>query len=101
MHPEAQANCNHIWDRAASDGRKKYAHGQAEHKSKFWTAGAKWYLHESRAEALDLIAYLHQLGQSLEEIHALQHLMETGLISMPAAARCLKQIISASPPTKL
>jgi hypothetical protein len=92
-----EADGNSIWSQAYVDGRKKYEEGHAEHKSKFWTAGAMWYASNLRHESLDAIAYSHHLIINLKKILELASRLESGEADPAQAGSQIKSLLIAMP----
>jgi len=97
MNPEQDAF--EIWAKAGSAGYDKYIKGSAEHKTQFWTAGAKFYADNLQEEQLDLISYLHHLRVRLDQIQVLSTMMEEEEISLKDASIILKKLVSSNPPS--
>ncbi len=100
MNPKAHHDSQTIWETAAGKGIEKYAKGQKEHQSQFWTAGASWYASQIEEEAIDLISYLHHLNIRLSSIRSIASMMRDEEITLHEAASLLEEVAGNTPPKK-
>jgi hypothetical protein len=86
-----------IWDSAKEDGIRKYKAGRAAHKTCFWTGGAEWYVNEARAEALDLVAYIHHAKKRVQGLKEAVKAFASGEIGKDIFVRTAMRLIEGMP----
>ena len=86
-----------IWYSAKEDGIRKYKAGRASYKTCFWTGGAEWYVNEARAEALDLIAYIHHAKKRVQGLKEAVKAFASGEIGKDIFVRTAMRLIEGVP----
>ena len=86
-----------IWDSAREDGIRKYRAGRATHKTCFWAGGAEWYVNEARAEALDLIAYIHHAKARVQGIKEAVKAFSAGEIGKEIFVKTALRLLEGAP----
>lgn len=94
---KAQADAEAIWSEAKESGKGRYFRGRNAHKTDLWTAGAAWYAHQAREEAIDSVAYHHHLARRLSAIEETARKMLDGEITRTAGAKLILGQVHGEP----
>lgn len=89
-----------IVDAATEEIYDKYARGQAEHQTDFWTGGGLWFARQAREEAIDAISYTHHVIAAFAKVLEVADLLRTESVTGHDAARMLERIAGEHPPKK-
>ncbi len=76
MTPEHMNHAQQIVKAFASEYVPKYTRGQSEHGGRLWEKGLLFHAQEARAEALDAIAYSHEV---MVKVRMIGKIVEEGL----------------------